>query len=218
MASIVIPSYNNWELTHSLLLDVYKNLPHDCEVVVTDDCSKDANVFSGLEWWKSSMFDGRMRIIVSNKNRGFLKNANIGVSRATHGVVLLISNDVKIRDNRLVQKVYEALDESPMTLVGARLLDYDTGWNTFNGKTFPYLEGWFLAFRKSEWPMFDEQFAPYDFEDVDISTEYISRGGKLKQIDVDMEHLGAQTYKYSPERELQTKINQEKFRQKWVAS
>jgi GT2 family glycosyltransferase len=85
-------------------------------------------------------------------------------------------------------------------------------------KIFPYLEGWFLAFKKEEWSQFggfDTRYTFADCEDLDISTTYLHNGGKLILLDTEMLHLGAQTYKYSLDREAQTKINQEKFRQKW---
>lgn len=221
MISVVIPSYNHWELTHSLLLDVYKNFPSDTEIIVVDDCSKDKEVSTGLGWWKTSLMAKRLKVFVNEKNAGFLRTANFGVSKATNGVVILISNDVKISDNAIGEKILVALGNNAdvPTLVGARLLDMNTGWNTFGSKTFPYLEGWLLGFRKDEWIKFggfDLRYAPYDFEDVDISTTYIANSGKLVGVDLHVVHLGAQTMQYSPEREAQTKINQEKFRIKWI--
>jgi GT2 family glycosyltransferase len=120
----------------------------------------------------------------------------------------------------IANKLEEIFKQSTgFTLVGNRLLDFDTGWNTIEKVVYPYLEGYFLAFKKSEWTTvggFDERFMPFDFEDVDISTTYVAGGGKLVFLDAEMLHLGAQSYKYSPEREAQTKANQEKFRQKWT--
>jgi hypothetical protein len=140
-------------------------------------------------------------------------------TKASGDIVKLISNDVRISDYMVLNKVVCALNKAAVpTLVGNRLLDVDTGWNTFDGVTYPYLEGWFLAFKKSEWMSlggFDERYIPFDFEDIDISTTYLSNGGKLVNIDADMQHLGAQTYRYSMERERQTKKNQKKFQEKW---
>ena len=49
--SIVIPVYNNWQLTHQLLMDLYKVIPPDVEIVGADDCSTQWETRSGLEWW-----------------------------------------------------------------------------------------------------------------------------------------------------------------------
>jgi GT2 family glycosyltransferase len=220
--SVVIPTFNHWELTHSLLLDIYKLFPPKIEIIVVDDCSTDEEVSSGLSWWKSAMLKEQLHVFRNETNSGFLRTANFGVSKASGDIVILISNDVIIKEENILTKVKEALtDQDAPTLVGARLLSGDTGWNTFNGVTYPYLEGWFLAFKKAEWDKIgglDERFCPYDFEDIDLSTKCIATGGKLVCLDIDVVHLGAQTTKYSPERELQTKINQEKFRQKWTTN
>ena len=75
-----------------------------------------------------------------------------------------------------------------------------------------------MVFRKSEWEKFggfDERYVPFDFEDVDISTTFIHNGGKLVKLGIEAAHVGGQTYKYSLERQRQTKTNQRKFEDKW---
>ena len=219
MMTIVIPCYNGWSLTHQLLFDIYNNC-NEVQVVVVDDKSTDVEVQKGLAWWSKLMGD-KLAIYTNEENLGFLRTSNLGVSKAQTELVMLVSNDVRINDKLLCSKVSGrlAIGDGALNLVGARLLDRDTGWNTFDGVTYPYLEGWFLAFLKSEWLHFggfDERYAPYDFEDVDISTTYLHNGGHLVAIDADIQHMGAQTYKYSEAREKQTKTNQKKFEEKWT--
>lgn len=207
-------------MTNCLLFNIYKNLPLDTKVIVVDDCSTDEEVSKGLMWWQGGLFSNRMKVYKNENNCGFLRSSNFGVSKADTEYVALISNDVKISDRTVVDKVVMALEGATVpTLVGNKLLAEDTGWNTFNGVTYPYLDGHFLAFNKLDWVQiggFDTRYKFADFEDVDLSTEFLSRGGKLVCIDADIIHLGAQTYKYSPEREAQTKKNQKKFEDKWV--
>ena len=219
MITIVIPCYNGWSLTHQLLFDIYNNC-NEAQVVVVDDKSTEVEVQKGLSWWSNLMGD-KLSIYTNEENSGFLRTANFGVEKAQTEMVILISNDVRINDKSLCEKVSTALQQNDgkLNLVGARLLDRDTGWNTFRGVTFPYLEGWLLAFHKSEWSNFggfDERYAPYDFEDVDISTTYLHKGGHITAIMADVQHMGAQTYKYSEAREKQTKTNQKKFEEKWT--
>jgi GT2 family glycosyltransferase len=217
--SIVIPAYNGWNMTHSLLFDIYNNFPQDTEVIVVDDCSTDTEVMTGLSWWKAGLLQDRLRVVKNEKNVGFLRTANFGITKATNEIVALISNDVKIADKTIAGRLKEVFAQSTgFTLVGNRLLDYDTGWNTISGKVFPYLEGWFLAFKKSEWLQvggFDTRYTTCDCEDLDISTTYLAGGGNLISLGADMTHMGAQTIKYSPEREANTKANQERWREKW---
>lgn len=217
--SIVIPVYNNWQLTHSLLFDIYNNFPQDVEIIVMDDCSTDPMVLAGLVWWNDGILKNRLRIIRNEKNVGFLRSSNFGVAKATGDVVMLISNDVKISDKTIVPKLEEIFSKAEVpTLVGNRLLDYDTGWNTIDLVVHSYLEGWFLCFKKSDWELwqgFDTRYTTCDFEDVDLSTTVLSKGGKLVVLGAEITHMGAQSYKYSPERETNTKANQERWRNKW---
>lgn len=220
MVTIVIPIYNNWDITHSLLLDIYKCCPPDTKIIVVDDCSTDKHVSSGLLWWKTTILRDRLTVYVNEINAGFLRSCNFGVSKADDGIVILMNNDVRIMDKDLVAKVRSALRTNSLTLVGARLLDKDTGWNTFEGVTYPYLEGWFLAFHKEDWNMlggFDIRYIPFDFEDLDLSTKFLRSGGELVPVELDVIHLGGQSIKFSPEREEQTKKNKEKFRLKWLS-
>jgi len=220
MPSVVIPVYNNWAGCHTLLYDIYRNLPDDTEVILVDDCSPDKQVSDGMAWWKNnSMFEGRIRTFRNDKNYGFLRTANFGISKASSELVMLISTDVRVEDSKLVEKCVVELASSSPVLVGAKYYETSTGWNDFGGKIFPYLEGWFLAFRKTTWTkfgLFDELYAPADFEDVDASTKYLAEGGKLVCIDAELTHIGAQSYKYSPEREARTTINKIKFEEKWL--
>jgi GT2 family glycosyltransferase len=220
MFSVVIPAYNGWNMTHSLLFDIYNNFPQDMEVIVVDDCSTDEEVMSGLNWWQTGVLKNRLRVIRNEKNVGFLRTANLGVSKATGDIIMLISNDVKISDKTVVPNLEEILKKAEVsTLVGNRLLDYDTGWNTIDGKVYPYLEGWFLSFKKSDWEDwggFDTRYDACDCEDLDLSTTVVNKGGNLVLLGAEMLHLGAQTYGYTPEREANTKINQERWREKWL--
>ena len=44
MTSIVIPSYNHWELTHALLFNIYINMQDVDEIILMDDCSTDEKI------------------------------------------------------------------------------------------------------------------------------------------------------------------------------
>ena len=218
--SIVIPIYNNWSLTHQLLLDIFKMFPQDVEVVVADDCSTQWEVESGLEWWKNHMLHERLNVVRQETNVGFLKNANSGVSNTNGNIVILLNNDIRIHENPIpkIEAALEVYADVPV-LMGTSLQNRDTGWNRFGDKIFPYLEGWFLVFRKSDWNRFggfDTRYAPYDFEDVDLSTKYLEVGGNLFELNLNAEHLSGQSIGYSIERQRQTKINQNKFEEKWI--
>ena len=210
--SFVIPAYNGWAHLHQLLWDIYKNcsIPH--EVIVMDNSSTETSFLTGLSWWmEQDMLP--IQHVRNMDNIGFLLNSNAGLKLATGDVVCLVSTDVRIH------KYITQLPEID-GLWGGRYLDWDTGWNTFNGVTYPYLEGWILVTSRKYWKKldyFDERYAPNDMEDIDLSTKALSMGMMLNRwVDGYVSHIGAQTIGYSPEREAITIRNKKKFEDKWV--
>jgi GT2 family glycosyltransferase len=216
--SFAVPIYNKWHLTHQLLFDIYQKCPDVHEVVLVNDNCNDKDVLDGLKWWESN---GMLNIktIKLSKNVMFLRASNIAIQNCTGDVIITISNDVRIHRD-IVSPIFSALEANKKTLMGGRMLDWDTGWNTFNGKIFPYLEGWLLATTKENWEelgYFDERYMPSDMEDVDISTTAKSKGYMLESLASDITtHLGAQSIGFNPAREAITLTNKEKFRQKWL--
>lgn len=216
--SIVIPIYNKWGLTHQALFDIYSKCSPVHEVIVVDDCSTDSDVYTGIQWWKNTELLG-LRYVKLSENVMFLRASNIGMKKATGDVIILLSNDVRLHRD-IVFPIVDRLKQNPETLIGGRYLDWDTGWNQFNGTIFPYLEGWLLAATRDGWQSlgyFDERFAPSDYEDMDLSTTARSNGYSLYTLPSDLTtHIGAQSIGYNPNREKITKANKEKFKQKWI--
>jgi GT2 family glycosyltransferase len=176
------------------------------EIFVLDDGSK-------IPYKREGIRIGRV-----DENMGFLYAARLGIQLALGDIKILMNNDVVVTGD-FIPLVEKQIKRSPLSLVGNTLADWDTGWNTFNGKVFPYLEGYFLAASKQIWEdiSFDTRFAPNDYEDVDLSTQAYKLGYPVVPLNCSfIRHLGAGTIGYNPEREKLTRINQEKFAKKWV--
>lgn len=206
MISIVIPHFDKTELTNQLVLSLRKYCGRKIDILVIDDGSKE-------EYRNKDCTIGRV-----NDNMGFLYASRTGLSIVRGDIKILINNDVEITGN-FIPLVEKQIKSSPLSLVGNELIDWDSGWNTFNGKVFPYLAGYFLAASKEIWDdiSFDSRFAPNDFEDVDLSTQAYSLGYPVVALNSPfIKHVGAGTLGYSPEREKLTRRNQEKFFKKWV--
>ena len=215
--SIVIPHYGKWELTNALLSDLFKYERKNIdEIVLVDNGGNSPDIDGGQAYWKV-MFDEfcRVNIITLKENQGFILAANLGLQEAEGGIKVLISNDVRIKGTFI-----ESITPSLNTLFGQKLYIVDTGWNTFEGKVYPYLEGFFLAANHLIWEKldyFDVRYVPCDYEDVDISTKALSLGYELVPLNLPyIEHLGAGTLGYNPERLAITERNRETFRKKWV--
>jgi len=212
--SIVIPAYGRWDLLHQLLFDLYKNCSLIEEVIIVNDKSDDVTTRDGLGWWKmTNMLP--IEVIETPENLGFLRSANLGLKSAVEDNVILISTDVRVHKD-----IVEHMKLSqPQYIVGGRLLDWNTGWNTINDTVFPYLEGWILGTSKEVWRTlgyFDERYAPCDMEDVDFSAQAVFWDYHLSTFPEGyVSHIGAQTIGYGEEREKGTKKNKERFGEKW---
>lgn len=210
--SVVIPVYDNWQGCHKLLYDLYQNCSLIEEVIIVNDASPSPDVMKGLTWWKSTNMLP-LEIIDLKENLGFLRASNLGLKMAVEDRLILISTDVRVHKDILKETLAD--DD----LQGGRLLDWDTGWNTFDGIVYPYVEGWILDTWKSNWEQlgyFDERFVPCDMEDIDLSTSARKMGMTLTTYPEGyVSHGGGHSIKYGEEREKITKANKEKFREKW---
>jgi len=199
-------------------MDIKQHCKEVYEVIVVDNASEDPNVQAGLLFWHS-LGVIPLRLTSLHKNRGFVGGMNYGLKMATGDIVILLSNDVRIHTDDLIDQVVFEIKRNEKVLIGANVYTHDTGWNCFNDTVYPYAEGWFLAATKNaweEWDGFDERYAPSDFEDVHLSTRAIKEGYRLIRLRPGIvEHLGARTYGYNPERLARTKLNREKFARYW---
>lgn len=215
--SIVIPTYNTWKLTQGLLDGLSR---HESEridhVTIVNDCSTDTG---GIET------DLPFYILNLPKNSGFPIACNEGLKIncsqiAEKRIVFLISNDV-IVNGKFIEQAADILFDARRYLVGNRYITFDTGWNTFEGKTFPYLEGWFYGATSDGWKdigFFDENYYRFDYEDIDLSTTAKTKGYKLVSLNnPNLIHMGGQTIGFNPEREAVTRKNQEYFKKKWLS-
>lgn len=213
--SIVIPVHNHWELTHQVLSDVHRHCVGVDEVLVVNDNADEPEVYKGLEFWKKLNVIP-LKVVSLSENRGFLKASNIGIERAYGDVVILLSNDVRIYNSNLMDRAKILPDR---VLLGGVQYNIDTGWNNFGGKIIPYMEGWLLAMTKKSWEelgMFDDRYAPNDFEDVDLSMKAIQQGYTFNMLpNFSAKHTGGQSIRYSEDRLALTNINRAKFAEKW---
>lgn len=220
--SIVIPVYKNADLIQNLLKDLHKWEKDSIdEICIVDDASYDAELDGVLEFWMQ--YWNVFTILENERNLGFTLSSNKGLEEVTNvaekRIVFLISSDVRI-NGRFINQAVGILDSARRHFVGHKLLSGNTGWNMFDGKIFEYLEGYFLAATGDGWidlGFFDPNYAPNDFEDVDISTNAKNRGYKLVALNNPViNHLGGRSIGYSKEREAITNRNREYFKWKWL--
>lgn len=92
--SIVVPVFNNFDVSKECVERVLKNCPDDIQIIVIDDASTSGNFesfFSGL--------DQRIRFIRNHENLGFVKSANLGFEASGTDDVILVNSDVFVVSN-----------------------------------------------------------------------------------------------------------------------
>jgi len=90
--SIVIPTFNQWELLERCLTSVVRHAPAATEIIVVDDGSDD-----GTPDRVTAQFP-KVRLIRHSRNRGFCAAANTGWQAAGGEIVELLNNDAEVTE------------------------------------------------------------------------------------------------------------------------
>lgn len=183
--SVVIPNWNGGSLLKANLQHVLK-MGTD-EVIIVDDASKDSSV--------SFLKTQKVKLLENKENMGFGKSVNRGVEAASGDIVILLNTDVKPLPGLLRSIIPHFSDEN---VFGVSLSEKGFSWGkgmwcngyvehepgeiTRNTHDTFWLSGGSSVIRKKIWDElggFDEIFAPFYWEDIDISYRAAKRGYKL---------------------------------------
>ncbi len=216
MVSVICPVWNKSDLTHRFLFHhwrLYQSRP-DIEFIIVNNGSTD-NTPAVLTQWRR-MMDTRLTILNLDQNTGFSGGHNRGADIAQGETLVFISNDVMPHAD-YVTRIEETLQ--PGMLLGPEKIIHDTGWNTFDGKTFPYLAGHLIASTRETWDKlggWDERYFPCDYEDIDLSNTAREQEIILQEIHLPIRHLfGQSAQAIAGGREQITRKSREKFKAKW---
>ena len=189
VVSIVIPAFNNWELTRRCLASVSLYAPPDgAEVILVDDSSSDETALL------SGAIPG-LRTVRLAANSGFTHAANSGARAARATYTFFLNNDTLLLPGCL-EALLRAMEDRSIGAVGARLV-YPTGWlqevgslvradgtgvhrgwgrspadaRVLGRTDVDYCSAAALMVRSAalrEAGYFDERFSPAYYEDVDL--------------------------------------------------
>lgn len=215
MLSVVIPVFNRCDLTQNVLRDLWLTSNNDDEIVVIDNGSTDptSRVLDSYQHY----FEKRLKVLRNDNNQGYARGCNQGMRATTKDVIVLLNNDVVIR-SAFQRQIVDALDENPKRVICGKLVDWKGGWNQFGDLVIPYAEGWCFAFRRQfivDVGLFDEQFTPCYYEDVDLSYRAVKAGYELKQLALPIHHIRGQTGMQLPDHDAITHAHRALFAQKW---
>lgn len=105
MFSIIVPSYNRKAEIPSLLASLAQQTVHNFEVIIVDDCSKEA-----VEVCDSYPFD--VTVVRNEKNQGAAQSRNIGVAQARYEWLLFLDDDDRFLP-RKCEVLAQAIAQAP---------------------------------------------------------------------------------------------------------
>lgn len=185
--SVVIPNWKGRKLLE-------RNLPAVLgigadEVIVVDDASPDES----SEFIKKHFKE--VKLIQHKKNRGFAQAANTGVAYSNGDIILLLNPDVRPRPGLIEKVLLHFQDEQVFGVSFAEskwswargfwkdgFVEHEPGKRTKEAHPTFWVSGGSGAFRKSIWNKLggmDKIFAPFYWEDIDLSYRAAKRGYKL---------------------------------------
>ena len=179
------------------------------EVVVVDDGSTD-DTLEFLAERVTPTARVPLEIVTLRANVGFARACNAGAQAAKHQRLLLLNNDLRIAEDaiaRLVTAMNEPVETGPIFAVHCRTKDIVTDHDVGTGKVGSFSRGFFRVhrscvprdgvqtlpsmFANAGAAMFDRQrfldlsgfdslFAPFYFEDVELSYRAWKRGWTIR--------------------------------------
>lgn len=195
--SVVIPNFNGENLLRKNLLhlisvlEMYKK--GKCEIIITDDASKDASVVYINDFIKKNTSDVSLILLENNsgKNKGFAGNVNKGVAKAKGDILILLNTDViphkdflsPLLEHFSSEKVFavgcmdESIENEKTVLRGRGVGTWRKGFlihgpGTVDKNTTLWVSGGSGAFRKEIWDNIgglQELYNPFYWEDIDLS-------------------------------------------------
>ncbi|MDI6704184.1 MAG: glycosyltransferase family 2 protein [bacterium] len=198
MISIVIPNWNGKEVLGKTLPTIFEALKYngkEHEVIIVDDASTDGSPEFIKERFPS------IRLIESSKNLGFGESVNIGIKEACFDIVILLSNDVMMKNDSLPPLLAHFENEQVFAVM-PKVLTWDGKF--FYGRRYGeikrghffvkedrrcnctsltlFASGGSAAFCREkflELGGFDSLYHPFYWEEVDISYRAWKRGWKI---------------------------------------
>lgn len=235
--SIIIPVFNNWNFTKTILKDL-SELPDDHEVIIVDNGSTD-----DTEMMLTTMFfdgsggpilPGGFRYIRNKTNEGFAKACNKGFSASRGKYIMFLNNDVRVQDNYktwtqpLIVAAKNDIINGYGAIVGPTMGQLDNNLNfikeaNINLDGNSYMSGWCIIASKETWKkleisnnkIFSEDFFCY-FEDTDLGFRARKIGIPMQIVPVPVIHFGKMTSKKLNTSELYLKAKTI-FINKWLS-
>lgn len=199
--SIVIPVYNQLKMTVECLNDVLRTSGVEIEVIVVDDGSREP-VSRAIK----KIFP-QIKVLTNESNMGFARSVNKGIMDATHNLICLLNNDIRLPNSAWLKKMVKTLD-SGVDITSPAFGRLNHKWDYIPGeikrsedlsdKEFQYPVGWALLVKASVFEkigLLDTSFGHGYFEDVLFAYRAKKAGFKMDITEnTKIEHLYHKTF------------------------
>lgn len=185
--TVAIPNYNGENLLRKNLPNIVKAGAD--EILIIDDVSTDNSIKIISEEFPA------VKLLINKKNLGFIPTVNNLFLEATGDVVILLNNDVWVQKDfmsKLIphfknEKVFavnchEQRESFAQAFWKDGFFEFTRGKEVDQAHRSSWASGGSAAYRKSIWQLlggFDPIFAPFYWEDVDISFRAIKAGFEI---------------------------------------
>lgn len=172
--SIVIPTFNRWDLLNKCLKSIKDNTDlTDAEVIVVSNGCTDQTIYYFNTFYKNNNF----KLIEWSKPLGYPKAVNIGISAATGEYVILLNNDTVLFNNTWLEQLLTPFH------------NYSKAGITGLIKRYQGHKPWVLFFCAAikrevinKIGLLDETFTPGCGEDIDYCIRAYSAGYSIHQV------------------------------------
>ncbi len=110
--SIIIPTYNNQSFLKTAIDSILSNTKLKLEIIIIDDGSESNELKEYFKTDRAFRFLKIFKIICNEKNIGYLKSVNKGISFCSAQYILLINNDVFVPP-QAIENMLKSLIENP---------------------------------------------------------------------------------------------------------
>ena len=117
MISVCIATYNGGQFIKEQLDSILVQLSEHDEIIVSDDHSDD-DTLTLISNYK----DNRIKIFINQNEKGYTKNFENAISRATGDIIFICDQDDVWMNNK-VQRMVEALETCQLAICNAKIVD-----------------------------------------------------------------------------------------------
>lgn len=199
--SVIIPVYNQLQITMNVLNDLLKTYHPINEIIVVDDGSKKEPISKVIP----KIFP-QVKLITNDENLGFAKTVNRGIKYASSDLIVLLNNDVRLKNSKWLNVILDNMTDRKLDMAAPRggrinekTWEYIPGEAVNSTDKFSYLPFWCCVIKKEvidSIGLVSEKFGRGFWEDVLFGYTAKKAGFKMGIVEnTGVEHMYHTTFK-----------------------